>query len=1287
MVYKIFFSWQLDTDPTYNKYLISQAVKDAIKTIKSKYQTDVSIDLALDRADDSNQPGSPNVVGLIEQKIRECHIFLADVTFVNRYRTYITDRIKARRKGGINNNVVIELGQAKALIGDERIIKVMNVAYGKIGTKLPFPFDIEQDRYPITYEAESDIDLKQTTKQLASVLESAILVIIRQHETLRKKRFVPLKTFSEWSTYIQLSSHFVTHKAYETLFDIVKTSLSAGSVIRVVGLPGTGKTRTVFEALRLASADETTLPLTQAVLYYDAQGEDTTHLADLLHNLTATGERFVFVIDNASVRLHSQLSALISRSGCQSSLISIAPTTETQLPADRLTQVVDLTEPIVKSVCEAILRQKFPRADAFTLSRAVNFMGAFPALAVLLTQQDELNPYALAELTPDNWADQVLGSAERQSEHRAVLQTLSLFTEVGYERGEEIEAKWIAGNDLLTSLTGTQQQRWQKFKQIVELHRQRGIIHTIGRNIQIQPQHLALRLAEEWWESRDTTDAVDLLNGLDEQPALRTNFLRQIKHLRSSSTVQETVSRLCGVAGYFITPERALSADGASLLHFMADINPSVVTDCLARLLLIAPIELLEEARDGRRDLVWTLQKLCRYEATFFTSTQLLMRLAVAENEAITNNATGLFLQLFAIHLSGTEVSFPERISVLKQARSQQNEAYDALIIKAARAALAHQGFTRSVDSDEQLNPWKEFRPTNVDIKGYWREIVELISPYALSAHAYAEEAASILVGALRGLTNSGAAGLVLPIIDRIIDIGNVEAKNIRPALKSALRNGSLRTNDRGMLEQMLAKTEPTNLEGRLEYYVYSYADPTDYQDMGEATLQARAEALVPEFIQRRDIWEQTARHLLMANPFHATPFARQLAAQLSQQDQQWFVDLWITYFKQLSTGEKTLTLAPIVGFLVSAGETITDDFLKRLVADDALNYLAFNLIPASTTKPEHLESLLTLIEQKKQPIAALRHLQYSKVLTESQRELIQTWMQRIADMGPDGLWVALALTWNYVYERSDDESISNERSEYFKPLITQWSLNEELTQTQGDDFTQSRWTNNLVRIAEETEDPEVAVSCMNQLIRFITNQPDYYPGYASSNAYRPLRALLAKFFSAVWPILGDVFEHDDFIFVLADLLGSKSESHAEIEGLLFEVGDPDTLLDWYSRQEQKVQLRFANMLPIMKPDEVVWHPFTRRMLDTFGTDDLMRAGIVARMNTFGVNGSAAPLFEMHLALFEQLYQHSLPIVTAWARRQAEFCRIRIQQEKDWSDEGFPLDKGFPFQLSENRRE
>ena len=83
-------------------------------------------------------PGSPPVADTIFRKIEECAIFVPDLTFCGR-----TDRDRPIP----NANVLIEHGWALAKLGRERIVALMNDAYGE-PTETSLPFHLRHTRWP-----------------------------------------------------------------------------------------------------------------------------------------------------------------------------------------------------------------------------------------------------------------------------------------------------------------------------------------------------------------------------------------------------------------------------------------------------------------------------------------------------------------------------------------------------------------------------------------------------------------------------------------------------------------------------------------------------------------------------------------------------------------------------------------------------------------------------------------------------------------------------------------------------------------------------------------------------------------------------------------------------------------------------------------------------------------------------------------------------------------------------------------------------------------------------------
>src|SRR5271154_6803202 len=80
----VFYSWQSDAPSDLNRSFIEEALKEALKRLHSEATLVPALRgviVELDK-DTEGVPGSPPVTDTILQKIEECAVFVADLTFV-----------------------------------------------------------------------------------------------------------------------------------------------------------------------------------------------------------------------------------------------------------------------------------------------------------------------------------------------------------------------------------------------------------------------------------------------------------------------------------------------------------------------------------------------------------------------------------------------------------------------------------------------------------------------------------------------------------------------------------------------------------------------------------------------------------------------------------------------------------------------------------------------------------------------------------------------------------------------------------------------------------------------------------------------------------------------------------------------------------------------------------------------------------------------------------------------------------------------------------------------------
>ena len=180
MTQSIFYSWQSDAPKKSNRYFIEDALKKAIKEINDDVEMQEAMlgeELSLDK-DTKGLAGTPPITEAILSKIAESTVFVPDLTFVGKGEK---DRLLS------NPNVLIEYGYAISEITLNRMVPVMNTAFGKPdGENLPF--NIRHLRHPIKYSLNEDATPAEKTKSkkdLVNSLVEAIKLILIKYPRLK----------------------------------------------------------------------------------------------------------------------------------------------------------------------------------------------------------------------------------------------------------------------------------------------------------------------------------------------------------------------------------------------------------------------------------------------------------------------------------------------------------------------------------------------------------------------------------------------------------------------------------------------------------------------------------------------------------------------------------------------------------------------------------------------------------------------------------------------------------------------------------------------------------------------------------------------------------------------------------------------------------------------------------------------------------------------------------------------------------------------------------------------
>ena len=148
---------------------------------------------------------------------------------------------------------------------------------------------------------------------------------------------------------------------------------------------------------------------------------------------------------------------------------------------------------------------------------------------------------------------------------------------------------------------------------------------------------------------------------------LLREFQRRIEELEFSDRAEELGKMFLEVGLPFEDAGYLLTGTGSQMFRSLTALSP-LTAITIAKVLNKTSIDVLQNTKNPRRDLVRALELLVWEPETFLDAAELLLRLAAAENEGWANNATGAFRQLFSLHLSGTKVPALERLTVIRNA-------------------------------------------------------------------------------------------------------------------------------------------------------------------------------------------------------------------------------------------------------------------------------------------------------------------------------------------------------------------------------------------------------------------------------------------------------------------------------------------------------------------------------------------------------------------------------------------------------------------------------------------
>lgn len=1046
----------------------------------------------------------------------------------------------------------------------------------------------------------------------------------REHTSL-------LATFDEWASQPGFDNPYVWNDVTEGIAERIRDAAKKpGSVFRLNGAPGLGKTRLVLEALRSLSEDGF------GIVYFDARYTGSgLQLLSSIPDWRRLGVGGIIVVDDCELNLHNQVSKAIVGTGMSAITIDFHP----ELLVDATLRQTS-SETINK-----IVQGFTPAPSVQNALRIVEYAQGWPLMAILVLKAMRNERFAIADLTNDELTQRLIGHSE-DSDQYAILSLLALFDHVGCL--ERVQSEW---EELRSTFLPTISH--DAFHRIVKRFERSGLVVAIGRYWRVTPPPLALRLTRRWLDEASPEARERLFTGLPEQ--LTESLARRFGEVTTETSVALS-AELLGSAGRFGSFDGIIGRTNAKIFRALAGVNPGAAIGALTRVFtMLTDGDLMEiDESKGRQSLVWALEAIA-FHAEFFTSAALLLfDLARNENASHSNNAGGTLCKFFSVNGSQTEAPPEQRIAVLAQMLKRDDDESYRLVARALSRVLSISPNTvvLGVESQGGRPSLIEWHPTIYkDIFDYVRSSLNIALELSTRSSTAFDLARDVV-----------ADGIPLLIRYRLFDelerataplIGRAWPKAV-DRLKWSIRHNLKEEDYEGKKRatSVLEALTPTDFSEQVKLFVSSPPHDLEYSSTGSIDRTAenieRFAAMTIEQNRVREVFD-----IISTGWQHRMPHAYGHAVAKLSLDKDAVVSAVLDAYRAASEPRNDLALMAVLGSVGESDPARRSAILRQMFDDKKL----VQALPAAVVWPRAAPEDIDLLTQayteeriSEQPRANLfMGRAYENVDEERIRALAEVFLSKgwrssviamltfgILDKGQyDDIFKRVILDSKFVSEEMDD--------------IHEWSLFEI--------------TKRLV-----TDDCGFALAIAEQMFDLALSDDGDFGARRRVADLWPL--LLAH--DSVWKAFKERYSSLEYDGRWRLLIATQHDSLALAEDrLAVERRSTEDLIAFANENEDVPRLlaQYALMVDGENDGALRITPLMMALLENFGERDDVLRSIEANIHSFLSVGPRAAYYAMRVDLVNQIPSFGRARIEVWkqelrANLEAELRRASLRDEE-----------------------
>lgn len=597
------------------------------------------------------------------------------------------------------------------------------------------------------------------------------------------------QTHQSWSNKADMRVPFIAAAAQDELIEKIRSEVreKINAVhVRVLGEPGIGKTRLVLEATKAEDL--------KSLVIYCTPAEFRN--SGLRREILREDNHFsaILVVDECDPGSRSDIWNELQNQGPRIKLISIYNDYDPIVGRD-ISEFEALR--LADNQISTIIQERGISEEHADLY--VEFCDGSPRMAHHTGKVLTEYPGEPSQLLSDDYLYRKFydfgDSQEEVQQRELVLQYIALFKRFGFGGPVIADAQAIAkkiqeANPLIT---------WSRFQKIVDDLKKRKILQGQS-TLYITPKALHIKLWVEWW--RIYGNPFDLETFTQDLPArskLIEWFHEMFKYAAESEPASSIVKDLLGPNGPFQDGEYLKTRLGSRFFIALTEADPKSALKCLMRTIGTWDREARFQFTTGRRDVVWALEKIAMQRDLFIDAARLLLALGEAENEGWSNNASGVFAELFSPapgRVAPSEAPPVERLPVLKEAFESGSKGRRILAVKACSEGLKAGRFSRMLGAEyrglrKNADFWEP--KTSGELFDVYRQVWQLLSEQLKRLPEDEREAATdvLLQRASRLARRPNLSDMVLNTIQTLSDKAYVDNKClIKTVVEFLRRNG-----------------------------------------------------------------------------------------------------------------------------------------------------------------------------------------------------------------------------------------------------------------------------------------------------------------------------------------------------------------------------------------------------------------------------------------------------------------------------------------------------------------